>query len=73
MLEELSWFNGTAVIGRIGIAMHIFAGNPSVINIYSEARDQKKYPTLLKIAVFFCLTLFTIYAALAYIAYRGAT
>lgn len=71
--EGIEYFNFYAVVGRIGVAMHIFAGNPSVINIYGEARNQHNYPRILKIAVYFCLILFVCYASVSYIAYRENT
>lgn len=38
LLEDLNWFNFSAMLGRMGIAMHIFSGNSSILNIKSEAR-----------------------------------
>ncbi|CDW85168.1 UNKNOWN [Stylonychia lemnae] len=71
--EDLNYFNIYAVLGRIGMVMHIFAGNPSVINIQSEARNQYHYPKILRKAVLCLLVLFNVYGLLAYVAYRQGT
>ncbi|CDW82702.1 UNKNOWN [Stylonychia lemnae] len=71
--EDIQWFNLSAVLGRVGIAMHIFSGNPSILNIQSEARNKKRYPTLLKLGVLFLLILYSLYGTVSYIAYREKT
>jgi len=71
--ESINVFDFAVVIGRIGIIMHVFAGNPSIVNIYSESKYQNHYPHLVKLAVCFCLGLYTFYASISYIAYRETT
>eukprot|EP00347_Sterkiella_histriomuscorum_P007475 403348775 len=72
-LEGVNWFYLPAVFGRMGIAMHIFSGNPSILNIRGEASHKKRYPSILKFAVLFLLVLFTFYGATSYIAYKEDT
>eukprot|EP00347_Sterkiella_histriomuscorum_P019860 403340031 len=73
VFQDVQWFNYQAVLGRVGMIMHIFAGNPSIINIQSEARNVKRYPKILTIAVFILLLLFNVYGFVAYTAYREKT
>ncbi|CDW86143.1 UNKNOWN [Stylonychia lemnae] len=71
--DEINWFNLYAMLGRIGTVMYIFTGNPSIINIQSEAKNYQKYPKILRNVVLCLLVLFNIYGLLAYLGYRNGT
>lgn len=73
VLEEVNWIDFSAVLGRMGVAMHVFNGTPSILNIRSEAQHKSHYPLLLKTSILFLLGLFTIYGATSYLAYKNDT
>jgi uncharacterized protein with PQ loop repeat len=59
------------MVGRIGLAMYIFDGTAIVLNIRSEAREKKaRYPTILKKAIVFTLSLFVVFSSICYFVYR---
>ena len=50
--------------------MYIFDGSAIVINIRAEAKNKQRYPSILKKAVIFTLTLFIAFSTLTYLVYR---
>ena len=50
--------------------MFVFEGNAVVINVRAETINQNKYPRILTSAVISVITLFMVFATLAYYVYR---
>lgn len=69
--SDLRYFDLQSIIGRIGLAMYIFDGNAIVVNIRAEAREKKHhYPSILKNAILFTLSLFVTFSTITYYVYR---
>lgn len=66
----LKFFDLSAVIGHIGLAMYFFDANAIVINVRSETRNKELYPTILKLALITCLILFMTFASVTYYTFR---
>lgn len=39
------------MFGHIGIAMFSFEGNGVVLNLFNDAKDKRRYPSLLTVAI----------------------
>ena len=51
--------------------MFSFEGNGVVINLRAEAKDQRKYPTLLKAALLTIIVWYIILSTVSYSTYKG--
>ena len=58
------------VFGNLGVAMFVFEGNAVVINVRAETINQHKYPKILTSAIVSVLTLFMVFATIAYATYK---
>jgi amino acid permease len=68
--EEIKYFDVGQTFGFIGIAMFAFEGNGVVINLRSEAKDKKKYPRYLQLAVLTVICWYMILSIICYFTYR---
>lgn len=55
------------IFSNIGIAMFCFEGNGVVINLKAEAKDKRKYFSMLKLAILTCIIWYMLIAVIAYI------
>mmetsp|Transcript_324 Transcript_324/g.192 ORF Transcript_324/g.192 Transcript_324/m.192 type:complete len:132 (+) Transcript_324:494-889(+) len=70
---EVQLFNLQQVLGHIGVAMLVFEGNAVIMNIRSEAKDQKKYPLMMTISIIVCMIVFIVYSIIAYLGFKDET
>jgi len=64
-------FDVSQFFGHIGIAMFIFEGNGVVLNLNHVAKEQKKYPRILTIAVISVIIWYLILSMIGYSTFRG--
>jgi amino acid permease len=69
--EPMKVFDPWQFFGYVGIAMFSFEGNGIVINLKAEARDKKKYPSLLRWSILTIIIWYMIISTIAYATYRG--
>jgi len=50
--------------------MFVFEGNAVVVNVRAETKNQHKYPTILTTAIASVLSLFLVFAMVAYVTYK---
>jgi len=67
---DLKYFDFLGMIGHIGVAMFVFEGNAVIMNVRAEAKDKKKYPLMLNLAIVSTITLFMVFASVCYVTYR---
>ena len=67
----LDTFNFVQTLGHIGVAMFVFEGNAVVINVRSECRQPEKYPKIMTFAIATTLTIFMIFAMVAYATFKA--
>lgn len=67
---ELKVFDTYQVFGNLGVAMFVFEGNAVVINVRAETINQDRYPKILTTAITSVLTLFMVFAVVAYVTYK---
>ena len=70
-MGSLKVFDIKEFFGNIGVAMFVFEGNACVINVRAETINTDKYPKILTMAVTTVITLFMIFATIAYVTYKG--
>lgn len=70
---EIKIFDYVQFFGYVGIAMFSFEGNGVVINIKAVARDKKRYPNILRLAVLSIIIWYMILATISYITYKDET
>ena len=63
-----SW---TGVFGHIGFAMFVFEGNAAVTNVRAETKNTHRYHCILTSAITLMLSLYSVFALIAYAAYRS--
>ena len=67
---DLKVFDAFQFFGNIGVAMFVFEGNAVVINVRAETINQHKYPKILTTAIMAVLSLFLVFAMIAYATYK---
>jgi len=67
---DLKIFDAYEFFGNIGVAMFVFEGNAVVINVRAETINQHRYPKILTSAIVFVISLFIIFAMVAYSVYK---
>ncbi len=70
---EIKIFDYAQFFGYVGIAMFSFEGNGVVINLKAIAKNKKKYPNLLRLAVLSIIIWYMILASISYITYKDKT
>ena len=63
-------FDVYQVLGNIGVAMFVFEGNAVMINVRAETINQHRYPKILTSAVVSVISLFMVFALIAYSTYK---
>ena len=71
VVGDLKVFDAYQTVGNLGVAMFVFEGNAVVINVRAETINQHKYPKILTSAIVSVLTLFMVFAIVAYATYKG--
>lgn len=66
----VEYFNVNQVFINIGIAMFVFEGNGVILNLRTEAKDRKSYPSILTLAVGCLVIIYMTLACISYLAYR---
>mmetsp|Transcript_560 Transcript_560/g.751 ORF Transcript_560/g.751 Transcript_560/m.751 type:complete len:310 (+) Transcript_560:71-1000(+) len=66
----LKVFEPFQFFGNIGVAMFLFEGNAVVINVRAETINQEKYPRILTTALVSVISLFIVFALVAYATYK---
>ena len=71
VMGDLKVFDAYQTVGNLGVAMFVFEGNAVVINVRAETINQHKYPKILTSGIVSVLTLFMVFAIVAYATYKG--
>ncbi len=69
-IGTIKLFDISQFFGYIGIAMFSFEGNGIVINLRAAARDKRKCPNLLRVALLTIIIWYMILGSLAYATYK---
>jgi amino acid permease len=67
----INWFDVSSIFSNIGITIFVFEGNGVVINLRAEAKNKKKYPFLLRMAILTIITWYMILATISYVTFRS--
>ena len=67
---EVKMFDIPQIFGHIGLAMLVFEGNGSIINVRAESKNPQRFTKVFTAAIISVIVLFMVFSSIAYITYK---